>query len=174
MVITTTLDSLTTTTSTPPPLASPTYPLGYRAAMIWLRAEAPYTSHSLYKVGESLSAPATRLTRGFRADYGFIETLDREIRQDINEIYVRLGKAHDERSLMSGRLNLLQRDRRAHAHIALLMEREARLSLKDKGRSMDASDLAHSETQVTALQGQLGPLSGPAQPEISEEADSSS
>ncbi|GKF36554.1 hypothetical protein Tco_0113312, partial [Tanacetum coccineum] len=32
----------------PPPLpASPTYPLGYRAAMIWLRAETPYTSYPL-------------------------------------------------------------------------------------------------------------------------------
>ncbi|GJZ97055.1 putative reverse transcriptase domain-containing protein [Tanacetum coccineum] len=29
----------------PPPPASPTHLLGYRAAMIWLRAEAPYTSH---------------------------------------------------------------------------------------------------------------------------------
>ncbi|GKG14367.1 hypothetical protein Tco_0353967, partial [Tanacetum coccineum] len=31
--------------SSPPP-ASPTYLLGYRAAMIWLRAEAPSTYHS--------------------------------------------------------------------------------------------------------------------------------
>ncbi|GJS33943.1 putative reverse transcriptase domain-containing protein [Tanacetum coccineum] len=32
----------------PPPLpASPTYPLGYRAAMIWLRAESPSTTHLL-------------------------------------------------------------------------------------------------------------------------------
>ncbi|GJX25990.1 hypothetical protein Tco_0232286 [Tanacetum coccineum] len=30
----------------PPPPASPTYSLGYRAAMIWLRAEAPSTSYS--------------------------------------------------------------------------------------------------------------------------------
>ncbi|GJS84422.1 putative reverse transcriptase domain-containing protein [Tanacetum coccineum] len=30
-----------------PPPASPTHPLGYRAVMIWLRAEAPSTSHSL-------------------------------------------------------------------------------------------------------------------------------
>ncbi|GKD75542.1 hypothetical protein Tco_1333824 [Tanacetum coccineum] len=30
-----------------PPPASPIRPLGYRAAMIWLRAEAPSTSHSL-------------------------------------------------------------------------------------------------------------------------------
>ncbi|GJW79210.1 hypothetical protein Tco_0140892 [Tanacetum coccineum] len=32
--------------SSPSLPASPTYPLGYRAAMIWLRAEAPSTSHS--------------------------------------------------------------------------------------------------------------------------------
>ncbi|GKG61393.1 hypothetical protein Tco_0619118, partial [Tanacetum coccineum] len=48
--------------------------------------------------------------------------------QDIDEIYVRLGEAQDKRSLMSGRLNLLQRDRRAHTHTALLIEREAKLS----------------------------------------------
>ncbi|GKA78361.1 reverse transcriptase domain-containing protein [Tanacetum coccineum] len=132
------------------------------------------------------------------------------VRQDTYEIYVRLGKTQDERSLMSGRLNLLQRDRRAHAHIALLMKREARISREAWGRSMDASDLARSEvmelrtqvvaqqseiaalrnadrarqaqlveilrlmstlqTHVTALQGQLGPASGPAQPKIPEEA----
>ncbi|GJZ14983.1 hypothetical protein Tco_0550660 [Tanacetum coccineum] len=154
----------------PPPLpTSPTYPLGYRAAMIRLRAEAPSTSHSLpppppiilshtrahmammraapstyilaprsdtpqsgtlpsgtppllpiplptsspplhllssdrradrpevtlpprkrlgialglrYKVGESSSAPTARPPGGFRADYGFFATLDREIRRD--------------------------------------------------------------------------------------------
>ncbi|GKE48353.1 hypothetical protein Tco_1479611, partial [Tanacetum coccineum] len=30
----------------PPPPTSPTYPLGYQAVMIWLRTEAPSTSHS--------------------------------------------------------------------------------------------------------------------------------
>ncbi|GKF64390.1 hypothetical protein Tco_0187838, partial [Tanacetum coccineum] len=143
----------------PPPLpASPTYPLGFRAAMIRQRAKSPSTSHSLplpppiilshtrapiammraatpstytlappsgtltllpiplptpspplllpstdhradmpkvclpprkrlyiaqgprYKVGESSSAP--RPTRGFRIDYGFVVTLDAEIRRD--------------------------------------------------------------------------------------------
>ncbi|GJU19914.1 hypothetical protein Tco_1153256 [Tanacetum coccineum] len=148
----------------PPPLpASPTYPLGYRAAMIRLRAESPSTSHPLplpspivlphtkasvammraaapstyilasrsetpqsgtppllpiplptpspplllpstdcrsgvsnvmlpprkrfcialgprFEVGDSLSAPTARPTRGFRADYGFVGTLDNEIR----------------------------------------------------------------------------------------------
>ncbi|GJU83866.1 retrovirus-related pol polyprotein from transposon TNT 1-94 [Tanacetum coccineum] len=37
------------------------------------------------------------------------------------------------------------RDRRAHARTALLMEREARMSREAWGRSMDASDLARSE-----------------------------
>ncbi|GJY59085.1 hypothetical protein Tco_0458977 [Tanacetum coccineum] len=127
-----------------------------------------------YEVEESSSAPVTRPTRGFRADCGFIATLDREIRrdpdrevgygitdtwdemledmlgapitdetklgrrmtnfvttirQDTDEIYVRLGEAQDER--------------------------EARLSREAWGRSMDASDLARSKvmalhTQVVA------------------------
>ncbi|GJU99035.1 hypothetical protein Tco_1328306 [Tanacetum coccineum] len=205
----------------PPPPASPTHLLGYRAAMIWLRAEAPYTSHppplgippsgiptllpipaptsspSLlllstdhrvdalevclapqkrlcisfglrYEVRKSLSAPAARPSRGFRADYGFVATMDREIRQDLErdvgygiidtwdemledmigalatdetelgqrktnfvttirqdtyEVYSRLADAQDARAVLSGRFNLLQRDRRSHAYTALLMER---------------------------------------------------
>ncbi|GJZ55192.1 hypothetical protein Tco_0610385 [Tanacetum coccineum] len=236
----------------PPPLpASPTYPLGYRAAMIRLRAETPSTSHPLpsstppsrtpphlpiplttpspplllpstdcragvfevtlppqkrlcsalslrYEVGECSSAPTTRPTGGFRANYGFVATLDDEIRRD--------PERYDDRLLMSGLLNMLHRHRRAHAHTALLMERKARLSREAWVRSMDASDTAHSEstvgrllywhtsrrwhalrqlvetlrlmstfqTQVTALQGQQGPVSGPAQPKIPEEASSSS
>ncbi|GJR40938.1 putative reverse transcriptase domain-containing protein [Tanacetum coccineum] len=115
------------------PPASPIRPLGYRAAMIWLRAEAASTSHLLplpppiilsytrpatpssgtpplhllstdyredkpevtlpprkrlgialgpaYEVGESSSATA-RLAGGLRADYGFVATIDREIRHD--------------------------------------------------------------------------------------------
>ncbi|GJW54412.1 hypothetical protein Tco_0098497 [Tanacetum coccineum] len=156
--------------SSPPPPASPTYPLGFRAAMIQQRAESPLTSHSLplpppiilshtraymatmraaapstyilasrsetplsetppsgtppllpislptpspplllpstdrradrhevclpprkrlciarglrYEVGESSSSPTARPTVGFRADYGFVATLDDEIRRD--------------------------------------------------------------------------------------------
>ncbi|GJV86181.1 hypothetical protein Tco_1526079 [Tanacetum coccineum] len=129
-----------------------------------------------YEVGEISSAPTARPTRGFRADYGFIGTLDDEIRRDperyvgygitdtwdemvediqgtpavtdvaelsqritdfvttvrhdTNEIYGRLDDAQDDRLLMSGRLNVLHRDRRAHARTARLMETEARLSCK--------------------------------------------
>ncbi|GJY38460.1 putative reverse transcriptase domain-containing protein [Tanacetum coccineum] len=43
-----------------------------------------------YEVGESSSAPTARPTRGFRADYGFVATLDDEIRRD-PERYVGYG-----------------------------------------------------------------------------------
>nr|GEX90888.1 hypothetical protein [Tanacetum cinerariifolium] len=87
----------------PPLPTSPTdagAPLGYKAAMIRLRAESPSTSHPLplqppivlphtkasmammRVVRECSSAPTARPTRGFRADYGFVGTLDAEIRCD--------------------------------------------------------------------------------------------
>ncbi|GJX18263.1 hypothetical protein Tco_0219095, partial [Tanacetum coccineum] len=233
----------------PPSLpASPTYPLGYRAAMIRLRSETPSTSHPLpsstppsgtppllpiplptlsppmllpstvyragvskvtlppqkrlciaalglrYKVDESSFAPTARPTGGLRADYGFVGTLDDEIRRDperyvsygitntwedmvediegtpavidvaklsqrmtdffttvrhdTDKIYGRLDDAQDDRLLMSGRVNMLFRDRRAHAHTSLLMEREARLSCKAWGRLMDACDNARSEVRA--------------------------
>ncbi|GKE22171.1 hypothetical protein Tco_1433683 [Tanacetum coccineum] len=224
----------------PPPLASPTYHLGYRAAMIRLRAEALSTSHSppphiilsytrvdtppsgtppsgtppflpislptsspslllpstdhgadmpkvclplqkrlcfafgpRYEVGKSSSTPTARPPGGFWVDYCFVTTMNREImrdlerdvnygitdtwdemlvdmlgapatddtelgrrmtefatrvRQDTNEIYMRLDDEQTERQLMAGQLNMLYRDRRAHARTTLLMEREARMS----------------------------------------------
>ncbi|GJX00156.1 hypothetical protein Tco_0184069, partial [Tanacetum coccineum] len=101
------------------PPASPIRPLGYRAAMIRLRAETPSTSHPLplptsspplqllssdhrtdrpeitlpprkrlgidlgprYEIGESSAAAATRPIGGRRADYGFVGTMDTEIRR---------------------------------------------------------------------------------------------
>ncbi|GKC63645.1 hypothetical protein Tco_1096243 [Tanacetum coccineum] len=193
--------------SSPPLPARPTYPFGYRATMIWLRAETPSTSHPppssipplgtppllhiplptpsphlllpstdcragvfevtlpprkrLYialgmrdKDGDSSSTPTTRPTGGFKADYGFVGTLDDDIRQDperyvgygdTDEIYMRLDDAQDERLLMSGQLNMLRRDRLAHAHIARLVETEARLSHEAWVQSMDASNTARSE-----------------------------
>ncbi|GJS54380.1 putative reverse transcriptase domain-containing protein [Tanacetum coccineum] len=264
----------------PPLPASPTHPLGYRAAMIWLRAESPSTSHPLplplpivllhtrsfmammraaapstyilasrsetppsgtppllpiplptssppYEVGKSSSAPTTRPTGGFRADYGFVGTLDAEIRrdpdrkigygitnvwvdpdeiaeeipvtdvaelgqrmtnfvttvrQDSDEIYGRLDDAQDDRSLMSGQLNLLHRDRCTHARTTRLMKSEARASRKAWVQSMDASDTACSEaqltealtllrtlkTQIAALQSQQTPARDPTHPDVPE------
>ncbi|GKD05618.1 hypothetical protein Tco_1180592, partial [Tanacetum coccineum] len=119
----------------PSPPASPIRPLGYRAAMIRLRAEAASTSHLLplsppiilshtrldapssgipplhllstdhredrpevtlpprkrlgialgprYEIEESSSADAARPAGGLRADYGFVATMVREIRRDL-------------------------------------------------------------------------------------------
>ncbi|GKF07477.1 hypothetical protein Tco_0041701, partial [Tanacetum coccineum] len=121
----------------PSPPASPISPLGYRAAMIRLRAKAASTSHSLplpppiipshtrpnsppsgipplhllsidrradrpkvtlppqkrlgiafgprYEVGESSSAAAARPPGGFRVDYTFVATIDREIMRDLEK-----------------------------------------------------------------------------------------
>nr|GEY83623.1 retrotransposon protein, putative, Ty3-gypsy subclass [Tanacetum cinerariifolium] len=145
--------------SSPPLPASPTYPLGYRATIIRLRAEAPSTSHPLpsslrFKVSDSSSAPTARLTGGFRADYGFIGALDdgirrdperkrmtdfvTTVRQDTDEIYARLDDAQDDRLLMSGQLNMLHKDICAHARTARLMD---------------------------TLQQQQGPTRGPTHPE---------
>nr|GFA13278.1 hypothetical protein [Tanacetum cinerariifolium] len=228
---------------TPPP--SPIRSLGYRAATIRLRAEAASTSSPPlqppsasrredrpevtlppqkklgialgpgYEVGQSSSAAAARAAGGLRVDYGFVATMNREIMHD------------PEREL-----NMLFRDRRAHAYIRHLMETEARMSREAWVRSTDASDLVHGEimslrttvlgqmteirelhaadrrrqivisellrtdhrrsteitelrtalqgqvialqAQVTALQGQQGLVGGLTQPELPEEAGSSS
>ncbi|GJR90980.1 zf-CCHC domain-containing protein [Tanacetum coccineum] len=107
-----------------------------------------------------LGAPATDETELGRRLTDFVTT----VRQDTDEICERLDDAQDDRSLMSGRLNMLFKDRRAHDRIALLIEREGRISREAWGQSMDANDTARSE--VTALQGQQGPARGPAQPKV--------
>nr|GEV65497.1 putative reverse transcriptase domain-containing protein [Tanacetum cinerariifolium] len=130
-----------------------------------------HVMHSRDERWEFSSAPTARPTRGFRADYDFVGTLDAEIRsdpdreielsqrmtyfvttvrQDTNEIYGRLDDVQDDRLLMSGQLNLLRRDRHSHARIARLMESEARASCEAWVQSMDASDTARSK--VRALQ----------------------
>ncbi|GKC34092.1 hypothetical protein Tco_1046476 [Tanacetum coccineum] len=123
-----------------------------------------------YEVGKSSSAHTTRPTKGFRVDYGFDEMVEdmhgtpvatdvtglsqrmtdfvMTVRQDTYEIYVRLDDAQDDKSLMSSRLNMLYRDRRAHARTSLLIEREARLSRKAWVQSMDASDTTRSEVRT--------------------------
>ncbi|GKD78548.1 hypothetical protein Tco_1341169 [Tanacetum coccineum] len=50
------------------------------------------------------------------------------VRQDTDEIYTRLDDAQGERKLLSGRLNMLFKDRRTHARTTRLMEMEAGMS----------------------------------------------
>ncbi|GJX43520.1 hypothetical protein Tco_0260196 [Tanacetum coccineum] len=72
------------------------------------------------------------------------------VRQDTDEIYGRLDDTQDDRLLMRSWLNMLHRDKRAHARTTRLMETKARLSHMAWVQSMDVSDTARSE--VTALQ----------------------
>nr|GFA10372.1 hypothetical protein [Tanacetum cinerariifolium] len=100
-----------------------------------------------YEVGESSSAAAARPARGFKADYGFVATVDREIMRD------------PERE-------------RAHAYTRQLMVTEARMSREAWVRATYASDLVHFEVMSlhttvleiselrTALQGQVTVLQG--------------
>nr|GEV17698.1 retrotransposable element Tf2 [Tanacetum cinerariifolium] len=113
-----------------------------------------------FEVGECSYAPTARPTGGFKADYGFVATLDAEIRHglereigyeitdvwvDPDEIAKEIPATDDNRSLMSDQLNLLRRDRYAHAHTTRLMETEARLSREGWVQLMDANDITRSE-----------------------------
>ncbi|GJS72121.1 hypothetical protein Tco_0704962 [Tanacetum coccineum] len=291
----------------PAPPPSPIRSLGYRAAMIQMRAEAASTSHSLplpppfilsptrsdapslgipppLPISVPTSSPPLLLPSASRREdrpevtlpprksyykreirpdteievwiLGSPTSFETRVRQDTDEIYTRLDDEQSQRQLLAGRLNMLFRDRRAHAYTRHQMETEARLSREAWRRSMDASDLARGEVmslrttvlgqmseirelhaadrrrqavtsemlkadhrrsaemrelrtadrtrqqqliqtltvmqslqgqvttlqgqvtalqgQVTALQGQQGPAGGPAQPELPEEAGSSS
>ncbi|GKE91828.1 hypothetical protein Tco_1572923 [Tanacetum coccineum] len=90
------------------------------------------------------------------------------VRQDTDEIYVRLDDVQSGRSLMIGQLNLLRRDRRSHAHTARLMKSEAKGAYEAWVQSMDASDMARSETQMVALQSQQRPARDPTHPNVPE------
>ncbi|GJZ95916.1 hypothetical protein Tco_0668250 [Tanacetum coccineum] len=137
-----------------------------------------------YKVGESSSAPTIRPTRDFRADYGFDKMLvdmpgapatddielgrrmteiATKVRHDTDEIYVWLDKAQDDRLLMSGRLNMLFKDRIDHDRTSRLMEIEAMMYQEAWSSTMDASDLTRTEvmalrTQVVAQRSEIAGL----------------
>nr|GFC42935.1 hypothetical protein [Tanacetum cinerariifolium] len=90
-----------------------------------------------YKVGESSSAAAARPAGGFKADYNFVATVDREIMCDpereigygITDLWDAIVETlQGAPQLLAGQLNMLFRDRRAHAYTRHLMEIEARMS----------------------------------------------
>nr|GEV96631.1 hypothetical protein [Tanacetum cinerariifolium] len=55
---------------------------------------------------------------------GYVREFESRVRQDMDEIYTRFDDEQTERQLLAGQLNMLIRDRRAHAHTRLLMEAE--------------------------------------------------
>nr|GFC23811.1 hypothetical protein [Tanacetum cinerariifolium] len=106
-----------------------------------------------YEVGESSSAdaarPAGETLQGApvsTTELGrYMREFETRVRQDTDEIYMRLDDEQTERQLLAGLLNMLFMDRRAHAYTRHLMETEARMSREAWVRSTDASDLVHGE-----------------------------
>ncbi|GJV92689.1 hypothetical protein Tco_1540502 [Tanacetum coccineum] len=100
-----------------------------------------------YEVGENSSAPIARPTRGFRADYGFVATLDKEIRRDperdvgygIINAWDKMLEGIQDTDEIYGRLDEAQEARA-----------DFRLSHEARGRSLDTSDTARSEAQIMA------------------------
>nr|GFA62908.1 reverse transcriptase domain-containing protein [Tanacetum cinerariifolium] len=97
---------------------------------------------------------------------GYVREFKTRVRQDTDKIHMRLDNEQTERQLLAGRLNMLFRDRHAHAYTRHLMETEAGMSREAWVRAKNASDLVHGEevmslrTTVLALQGQVTALQG--------------
>nr|GFA73105.1 hypothetical protein [Tanacetum cinerariifolium] len=93
---------------------------------------------------------------------GYVREFESRVRQDMDEIYTRFDDEQTERQLLAGRLNMLFRDRRAHAHTPEIRELQA----ADRRRQTVISELLRLEhrrsTEAsesrTALQGQITTL----------------
>nr|GFB91843.1 hypothetical protein [Tanacetum cinerariifolium] len=59
---------------------------------------------------------------------GYVREFETRVRQDTDEIYMRLDDEQTKRQLLDGQLNMLFRDRRAYAYTRQLMETEVRMS----------------------------------------------
>nr|GFB95084.1 hypothetical protein [Tanacetum cinerariifolium] len=91
---------------------------------------------------------------------GYVREFETRVRQDTDGIYMRLNDEQTKRQLLAGRLNMLFRDRRAHAYTRHLMETEARMSREAWVRATDASDLVHGEVMSlrTTVLGQMSKI----------------
>nr|GFC72601.1 hypothetical protein [Tanacetum cinerariifolium] len=145
--------------------------LGYRAAMIRLRDEAASTSSPPLLLPfasrredrpEVTLPPRKRLdiALGPRYEVGESSSAAAARPADTDEIYMRLDDEQTKRQLLAGRLNMLFRDRRAHAYTRQLMETEGRMSREAWVRATDASDLVHGEviSLRTTVLGQMSEI----------------
>nr|GFB75696.1 hypothetical protein [Tanacetum cinerariifolium]GFB76379.1 hypothetical protein [Tanacetum cinerariifolium] len=91
---------------------------------------------------------------------GYVREFETRVRQDIDEIYMTLDDEQTERQLLAGRLNMLFRDRRAHAYTRQLMVTEARMSREAWVRVTHASDLIHGKVMSlrTTVLGQMSEI----------------
>ncbi|GKF51817.1 hypothetical protein Tco_0148284 [Tanacetum coccineum] len=100
--------------------------------------------------------------------------------QEDKIIYSQLDDARHDRALLRARVNMLYRDRPFHKRTALLMEEEARVSRAAWAQSMDAcnqetdGDLRSTKSRPSKTETVSGPAKDPVEPELPEEASSSS
>ncbi|GKB41840.1 putative reverse transcriptase domain-containing protein [Tanacetum coccineum] len=152
--------------------ASPTYPLGYRAAMIRLRAEAPSTSHPLPLPSPIATPPGTTLLpipQPTPSPPLLLPSTDR--RADVHEaclppwkrLCFAFGLRYEVGESSSAPTARPNRDfRRDYGFIATLYDEIIQDPERD-GRSIDASDLACTEvmtlrTQVVAQRLEIAEL----------------
>nr|GEW27028.1 hypothetical protein [Tanacetum cinerariifolium] len=67
------------------------------------------------------------------------------VEQETTIMYGMMEEDQDDRSQLRGRVNLLYMDRHVYRHLAVMIEREARMAREAWGLSMDASDNAQSD-----------------------------
>ncbi|GJR71123.1 hypothetical protein Tco_0083488 [Tanacetum coccineum] len=136
-----------------------------------------------YKIGESSAIAATRPVGGRRADYGFVGTMDIEIRrrrakevieltavqeQDTQDIYAVIEDTQDRQTHIYQSVRTLVDDSQYHYETARLLE-ILELRSVEMGQQAVISQLQttdrKSQTQMAEFQRQLGPAKGPAQPD---------
>nr|GFC14640.1 hypothetical protein [Tanacetum cinerariifolium] len=121
-----------------------------------------------YEVGESSSAAAARPAGGFRVDYGFVATVDREImcdpEREMSEIR-ELQAADRKRQTVISELPRI--DHRRSTEIL-----ELRKALQGQITALQGQVIA-LQAHVTTLQGQQGLARDPTQSELPEEAGGS-
>nr|GEX95688.1 hypothetical protein [Tanacetum cinerariifolium] len=141
---------------TPPP--SPIHSLGYRAAMIRLRAEAASTSHSPPLPPPFILSP----TRSDAPSSGIPPPLPISAPTSLPPLQLPFASRREDRPEVT-----LPPQKRAHLLLLLLDHLEGQVTILHE-------HVIALQAQVTALQGQQGPAGGLTQPELPEEASSSS
>nr|GFB54281.1 hypothetical protein [Tanacetum cinerariifolium] len=126
-----------------------------------------------YEVGESSSAAAARPAGGFRADYGFVATVDRGIMRDPErEVGYGITDSWDEIvETLQGAPTVISELLRID-HRRSIETSESRTALEGQNTALQGQ-VAALQTQVTSLQGQQGLAGDPTHPEFPEEAGGS-
>nr|GEY19879.1 hypothetical protein [Tanacetum cinerariifolium] len=143
-----------------PPILSPPSPVEDRPKVtLPPRKRLDIALGPKYEVEESSSAAAARPAGGFRADYGFVATVDREIMRDPErEVGYGITDSWDEivETLQGAPVSTGH----AHAYTRQLMETEARMSREAWVRATDVSERVHGEviSLRTTVLGQISEI----------------